>query len=56
MEDNFSTHLGVLGGIVSGRFKRVILIVPFISNLMPLLIRQEVPISGQEVGDPWSTS
>ena len=37
-----------------GSFKYIIFIVHFISNLMPLLISQEVPICGSEVGNPLS--
>ena len=40
-------------GMVLGWFKPIICIMHFISNLMPLLIWQEVPVCGPEVGDPW---
>ena len=37
-----------------GSFKHITFIVHFISNLMPLLISQEVLICGSEVGNPLS--
>ena len=50
MEDKFS--LEQESGMVSGWFKYIIFIVHFISNLMLLLIWQEVPVHDPEVGDP----
>ena len=38
--------------MVSGRFRFIIFLVHFISNLMPLQIWQEIQVHGSEVGDP----
>ena len=40
--------------MVWGWFKWITFIVPFISNLMPMLIWQEVPVHRLEVGNLWS--
>ena len=45
-----STGLG--WGVVWGWFKDITFIVCFVSNLMPPLIWQEVPVHSPEVGDP----
>ena len=50
MEDNFPRMGGGGGGMVSGWFKSITFIVHFISNLMPPLIWQEVPVCGPEAG------
>ena len=38
--------------VVSERFRFIIFLVHFISNLMPLQIWQEIQVHGSEVGDP----
>lgn len=50
-EDNFPTDQGSVG-IVSGWLKHLTSIVPFISNLLPSPIWQEVPVCGPKVRDP----
>ena len=49
----FFHELGGLGVMVLGWSKSITLIVHLISNLMPLLIWQEVGVHSLEVGDPW---
>ena len=53
VEDNFSTYW--VGEMVSGQFKHIAFIVHLISNLMPLLVWQEVPVHGPKVEDLCST-
>ena len=43
-------HTG--GGVVSGWLKCIIFTEQFISNLMPLLIWQEIPVGDSQLGDP----
>ena len=47
-------HRPGVGGVVWGWFKHIAFIMHFISNLMPLLIWQELPVLSPEVGDPCS--
>ena len=50
-EDNIFMDQG-RRGIVSGWFKHIAFIVHFISNLMLVLIWQEIPIQAQRLGTP----
>ena len=54
VEEDFSTEGA--RGIVSGRFKHMTFIVHFTSYLMLLLVWQEVPVCGLEIGHLWLRS